>query len=342
MTALPLTETRVLQDLVDAVSTAHVLRAATELGFIDRLTRGPQDTTELACACSTNVPMTGLLLDTLARLGVVRHDPNGRYELAVDGLPLLTTVDRGWSALAGVIRSGEPVARAHTAEGAAELYPDLVPSLSALFAPVTQRTARLLAGSGPDVLDVGAGAAPWSIALARYSPGVRVTALDLPPVIASTRRAADAAEVGDRFDYLPADMFTCPLPHAAYDTVLLANVCHLFDETQNRALLWRLSPAVRPGGLLAIIDVLAPPGQAAPASTSLYALGLRLRTSRGGVHPLAAYQTWTSDAGFGPMQVEPLSAALPLMLLACRRQQMFPPQSAADPAGIRRRQGSPP
>jgi len=320
MTAVPLTEAPVLQNLVDAVSTAHVLQAATELGLLDCLTRGPQDTAGLANACSTDLPMTALLLDALAGLGVLRDDAHGRYELAVDGLPLVTMADRGWSHLAGVVRSGEPPVHAHTTDGAGDLYPDLVPSLSALFATAAQRAAQLLAGGGPGVLDVGAGAAPWSIALARHSPGVRVTALDLPAVIASTRRAVDAAELGDRFDYLPADMFTCPLPQAAYDVVLLANVCHLFDHAQNHSLLRRLRQAVRPGGLLAIIDVLAPPGREVPLSISLYALGLRLRTSRGAVHALSAYQTWTGDAGFGPVQVEPLSAAPSLCLLACRRQ----------------------
>jgi hypothetical protein len=43
---------------------------------------------------------------------------------------------------------------------------DLVPLLSALFTPMARRAALLLAGSGVDVLDVRAGAAPWSIALA--------------------------------------------------------------------------------------------------------------------------------------------------------------------------------
>ena len=101
--------------------------------------------------------------------------------------------------------------------------------------------------------------------------------------------------------------------------MLLGNICHLFDETHNRALLRRLRPAVRPGGLLAIIDVLAPRAPVVQRSISLYTLGLRLRTSRGTVHPLAAYEAWTSDAGFGPVQVEPLSATPPLSLLACRK-----------------------
>ena len=100
--------------------------------------------------------------------------------------------------------------------------------------------------------------------------------------------------------------------------MLLANICHLFDEERNRALLHRLRSTVRPGGLLAIIDVLTQADLAAQRWISLYALGLRLRTSQGAVHPLAAYETWTSDAGFGPPQVEPLSATPSLCLLTCR------------------------
>jgi SAM-dependent methyltransferase len=318
MTTTAIGDSPPLLNLIDAVSTAHVLDAAAEVGLIDSLADGPKHTTELAGTCATDESMTTLLLDTLTNLGVVRCDASGRYALAVGELPLLTMAATSWSQLAGVVRSGEPLARMDTAQGAGVLYPDVVPLLSALFTPAARRAAQLLAGSGVDVLDVGAGAAPWSIALARYRPGRRVTALDLPSVIASTQRAVNAADLMDRFDYMPTDMFTCRLPDAAYDMVLLANVCHLFDDAHNRALLQRLRPALRPDGLLAIIDVLPPSDPAAQRSISLYALGLRLRTSHGAVHPLTAYETWTSDVGFAPLQVEQLSCAPPLHLLACR------------------------
>jgi SAM-dependent methyltransferase len=156
--------------------------------------------------------MTALLLDALAGLDVARGDALGRYALAIDGLPLLRTLIRSWSQLSVVVRNGEPLVRADTAEGASDLYPDFLPVLSAMFTPAAHRAARLLAGRGADVLDVGAGSAPWSIALATASPAVHVTALDLPAVIATTRRAVDAANLSDRFDYLPGDAFTTELP----------------------------------------------------------------------------------------------------------------------------------
>ena len=318
MSAPPVTEAPLLLNLMDAVSTAHALAAAIELGLIDQLTSGPKEINELAHVCATDPSMTALLLDALAGLGLVRRDALGLYALAIDLLPLLRTLIRSWSQLSVVVRSGEPLVRADTAEGASDLYPDFLPVLSAMFTPAARRAAQLLSGCGTDVLDVGAGEAPWSIALATFSPAVHVTALDLPAVIATTQRAVDAAHLGDRFDYLPGDMFTCELPAAAYDVVLLANVCHLFDETHNRVLLRRLRSALRPGGLVAIIDVLTSRDPAEQCSISLYALSLRLRTSSGTVYPIAAYETWTNDAGFGPLQVEPLSAEPSLTLLTCR------------------------
>jgi ubiquinone/menaquinone biosynthesis C-methylase UbiE len=320
MSAVPVDEAPQLLSLTDALWTARVLEATAALGLLDQLSSSPKDASELAQACATDPTMTALLLNTLADLGVVHRNGSGGYTSVVGVPALMTTASRipGGSKLANAVRSGKPLARADTAEGASELYPELVSQLSVLFSSAAQQAAQLLAGSGVDVLDVGAGAAPWTIALARHSPGVRVTVLDLPAVIATTQRAVEAADLGDRFTYLPADMFTCALPPAAYDVVLLANICHLFDEERNRALLHRLRPTVRPGGLLAIIDVLTQADLAAQRWISLYAFFLRLRTSQGAVYPLAAYETWTSDAGFGPVQVEPLSAAPSLCLLACR------------------------
>jgi ubiquinone/menaquinone biosynthesis C-methylase UbiE len=320
MSAVPVDDAPQLLSLMNALWTARVLEATAALGLLDQLSSGPKNASELAQGCATDPPMTAQLLDTLADLGVVHRNGSGGYTSGLGGPALMTTASHipGGSKLANAVRSGKPLARADTAEGASDFYPELLPLLSVAFTPAAQQAAQQLAGSGVDVLDVGAGAAPWSIALATQSPAVRVMALDLPAVIPTTRRAVEAADLGDRFDYLPVDMFTGALPPAAYDVVLLANICHLFDEEHNRALLRRLRPTVRPGGLLAIIDVLTSPDPETQRSISVYAFFLRLRTSRGSVYPLATYETWTSNAGFGPLQVEPLSAAPSLFLLVCR------------------------
>jgi ubiquinone/menaquinone biosynthesis C-methylase UbiE len=168
------------------------------------------------------------------------------------------------------------------------------------------------------VLDVGAGAAPWSIALAAAGSGVRVTCLDLPQVLAETRRSVAAAGLSERFDYLSGDVFTTTLPAAVYDLVLVGNVCHLFDRTTNEALLQRLRPVLTPGGTLAIIDVLPAADPAARARLALHELGLLLRTERGRVYSIEDYRAWAQAAGFRELSTQRLDGPVGVGLMTAR------------------------
>jgi SAM-dependent methyltransferase len=116
---------------------------------------------------------------------------------------------------------------------------------------------------------------------------------------------------------VPGNVFTADLPEEAYDLVLLANVCHLFDADRNRALLRRLRRVLRPGGTLAVVDALPSEDPDERRLLVLYALGLRLRTVAGAVYPLASYSAWTEEAGLGPVDAVPLSRTPPLALLTC-------------------------
>jgi SAM-dependent methyltransferase len=145
-----------------------------------------------------------------------------------------------------------------------------------------------------------------------------VIALDVPQVLATTRRAVADAGMTDRFEFVAGDMFTADLPPAGYDIVLLGNICHLFDGATNQRLLTRLRPALRPGGTLAIVDAVPSGDTDEHRRLSLYALGLRLRTRAGAVHPLTAYRTWTSGAGYGPLSAAQVAGRPPMTLLTAR------------------------
>src|SRR5207302_5456366 len=135
-----------------------------------------------------------------------------------------------------------------------------------------------LAAPGLAVLDVGAGAAPWSLAIARRSPGCRVTAVDLPPVLVATGRAVTAAGLRGVFDLVAGDVFEVPLAGEAYDRVVVGSVCHLFGEERNRRLLARANAALRAGGVVALIETL-PDAEGGALGAALHALSLLVRTS---------------------------------------------------------------
>lgn len=303
--------------LVEAATATAALAAAERLGVLDRLDRGPADAAALVADCGLTHRAAPLLLDVLVAVGAATPVGNGGYR-AARGIrrfgELLRLITTG---LPDVLRTGVPAVAADSRSGAEQLYPGTIDRLGSLMADAAALAADHLASVAvPDaVLDVGAGAAPWSLALAHRLPHCRFTALDLPAVLATTRTAVDDAGHATRFTLLDADVFTTDLPAAAYDLVIVGNLCHLFDPSANRHLLARLTRTLRPGGTLAILDVLPDSPGTDRRWLALYALGLHARTSSGQVHPYAAYREWLTDARLTSLRRIDLPTVPPVTLL---------------------------
>lgn len=282
----------------EAFAASWAVTAADELGVLERLDAGPVDPGTLASDCAIGERGARLLLSALAGLGLVVPEGSRRYRGVTPGLSRVPRVFSLWPRLAEAIRNDRPLIAMDTHAGAEAIYPDFVPLLGAVLGTLVPRVADRLSAPGLKVLDVGAGAATWSLALAARDPACRVTAVDLPAVITVTKRAVAAAGLGDQFDYLAGDVFAVDLGGAAYDLVVVGNLCHLFDEATNRRLLGKLFEVLRPGGKLAILDAVLHEEMDGPRSVVLYSLGLLLRTSRGQAHPLSAYAKWLRNAGY--------------------------------------------
>jgi SAM-dependent methyltransferase len=226
-----------------------------------------------------------------------------------------------WGRLGKALREDRPLVRGDTPDGAAALYPGVVGHLATMLAALAEQAASLLPAAAR-VLDVGAGAAPWSLAVAARDPACVVTAVDLPEVVPATRRAVTSAGRRRQFRFLAGDLFRVELGRGAHDLAIAGNLCHLFDEAANRRLLGRLYDALRPGGTLAVVDVM--PGEGStPRWVALYELGLLLRTGSGQVHPLAAYLGWLHDAGFEPPDRHGLVDQAQAVLLVARKPASY-------------------
>jgi hypothetical protein len=245
----------VLLEVLHAVQTAAALDAATSTGVLAALSDVCTASEEMAHACGTSPRHTELLLVALQALGMAERDDHGRFRRAGPPAAVVELMGRAVSRTGDVVRTGRPPHAVDTTEGAQRVYPAVVSGLSVMFGRAAGTVARLLGPAGR-VLDVGAGAAPWSIALAQTDPAAIVTALDLPSVLPVTRAAVEAAGLADRFTFYPADVLTSPIEPGGYDLILLANVCHLFEEEVNRGLVARLADGLAPGGRLAVIDML--------------------------------------------------------------------------------------
>lgn len=300
--------------LEEAFATTAAVTAADRLGVFERLDGAGVDADTLARDCGISRRGAALLLAALARLGLAQEDREGHYQAALLDLSFVRGRVSSWERLAPALQQGGAAA-GDTPGGAESLYAELAGGLGQLFARAADSAACRLARPGLRILDAGSGAAPWSVAIAAREPDCTVTALDLPAILPAARRAAAAAGVQDRFRFVAGDLFTFEIEPRWYDLVIAANVCHLFDEEANCGLVGRLADAVRPGGTLAIVDVLLD----STRPVALYALGLMTRTRTGRVYPREAYESWAHEAGLGPIEQLPLGASFPLSLLVARR-----------------------
>ena len=198
--------------LMSANGAARIYRAAVQAGVLQALANGPASVAAVAAACGTAIPPTALLLDGLVALGLV--EPAGEaYGLAPVARflagPYRDLGDAYWSHLPAFLRTGEPMARMDDPRESERQYQAQAMALAWMMAPAAAAAATALdiggRRRGLAVLDVGAGAAGWSLALARRDPATTVTALDWPAVLAIAQKAAAEAGLLERFATIAGD-----------------------------------------------------------------------------------------------------------------------------------------
>ena len=183
-----------------------------------------------------------------------------------------------------------------------------------------ERVAARLSHPNLRVLDVGAGKAPWSLAIASRYPSVFVTAIDLPEQMTTLRDAVSKSGISKQFRLAAVDVFRAAWQaDDAYDLVLLANVCHLFDEARNRQLLRQVALCLRPAGALAIIDQVLDEQPDWVRWGALYAVGALHRAPGGRLFPGRIYSTWLEELGFCNIAEHGVCPLPPLTLIqACK------------------------
>ncbi len=308
-------------ELLETCAAAAALGSAFELGVVARVAEDAADPATVAADCGLTQQGAEALLAALAALGLLVREEDGRFRPAFSRLAGFAELVRPWRSLQLALRGEWQPADAATAAGAEALNPNVVSQLALLFRRSAAHAADLLMQPGARVLDVGAGAAPWSLALAARDPDCAVTAVELPGVMAITRSAVRAAGLDGQYAFVEGSAFDVDWgERASFDLTLVGNLCHLFDEEANVRLLGRVAEALRPGGKVAVVDILANESGDGPRAAVLYALGLVLRTTRGRIYPHSTFRRWLDEGGFEDIRRNDLADPFPLSLITARRR----------------------
>jgi len=279
--------------------------AGVELGVFDALAESPATVAALASRAGCAVSRLRSLADVLVASGLLERGPDDRYRISDTARAFLVSgAERSmtdlllrspgpwqnWPALASTMRGADPPGPADAA-----FYAALV---QATF-PTQYAAAKVLASRLPAaraVLDLGAGAAPWSIALLEAFQAARAVAIDLPAVLPAARAEVAEHALGDRFELIAGDYWEVPVDPEGFDVVVLG---HILRAEGDRApgLVSRAAAALAPGGTLVVADYFVDDDRSGPVNSLLLGLTMMAATTEGRTSTRSEHRGWFEAAG---------------------------------------------
>lgn len=309
--------------VIQGFAAYHVLVAALDLGVFDALAHGgPATATELAARLDVSAPHLASVLDSLTVLGLVDkvrgvydlNDTSRRY-LVSDGpacMAALVPVAPGplgnWARLADTVRRGAPATPIED-DPAAFYVPLALGTFTTMLRAATRLDLRIGYSRNPAtrVLDLGAGGAPWAIAVLAACPQGTAVVNDLPGVLGVARAKTAEHGVADRCTFLPGDFHRVPLPLGAFDLVVLGHVCRTEGPDGARHLVGRAVDALAPGGRLLLADYFADPEPRRTPHAALMGTTMVANTRGGTAFTHGQVAGWLRDAGLEAVRlVEPI------------------------------------
>jgi SAM-dependent methyltransferase len=156
------------------------------------------------------------------------------------------------------------------------------------------------------LLDIGGSHGFYSVALCRRHPGLTAAILELPEAISTATEILAREGMADRVVHVAGNALEDDFGVEAYDAVLIANLIHHFDAGQNLALARKIARALRPGGVLMVMDAvrIASPADADQANHRLGAVldVYFALTCTSGTWSVEAVQEWQRTAGLRPLR----------------------------------------
>ncbi|MCB8822505.1 class I SAM-dependent methyltransferase [Microvirga rosea] len=304
-----------LADTQAAFQFAQIIMCASKAGLFEALQDGGRTAEEIAALRSTNPRATSKVLDALLAHGYLQYR-NGRYEL--------NRLSRKW------LLADSPYTLVHKldfqevewrwTEGFDQwLYDGIAQDMHRTLraeewrryqwgmrdfstAPATEVAwrARMPAGA-QTLLDIGGSHGFYSVQLCRRHQELTATILELPEAIPTAAEILAREGMGHRVAHVAGNALDDDLGADIYDAVLIANLVHHFDTEQNLRLVQKVARALRPGGVLMIMDAIriASPTEANRPDRRLGAVldVFFALTSASGTCSVEAIQEWQRTAG---------------------------------------------
>lgn len=320
-------------DTFHAVIVARAVMVATKLGVFEAVAAGAGTATEIARDLDADARATEKLLNVLVATGYLRCR-EGRYAptrlarrwllrdapQSIHDNMLLRFLE--WEAIETIedfVRSGQPLdVHDRIRDDQWETYQRGMRCLARLTAGEVARRVKL-SPNPRTMLDVGGGHGAYAVAFCRRHKRLAATILDLPPAVETAAPILAEEGMGARVVHRPGDALTEDLGESAWDLIFMSHLVHHFDAGTNAVLLKRAARALRPGGVVAILEVLRSASPDAGNQTGALLDLYFAVTSNSGTWSREEISGWQTEAGLRPGKPVPLRTAPGITVLTASK-----------------------
>jgi phospholipid N-methyltransferase len=305
----------------------HTVRAAVRLGILQALAERQKTVEQLAAELNLHPQPLQQLMKVLVTTELIEQYGDDYALSAMARLipaPDLDLGDHYWEHLVNYVRQGSAMelepCREDSSSPRSLLEEDYFAQKSReewLLTPLALDAVQILdigqSRRGLRVLEIGAGSAVFSAALAHRDPDSVINLVDTAAGLAHSRRTIKEIGLERQAELIQVAELTRlaetrALEGQKFDLVLLAGLLHRFDHQQCLALLQQVRQWLHPGRELVILDIF--PGQAKGDQTrSLFDLELGLRTRQGQLWDPTLLRQMLGDAGYRQIQYAHLPSA---------------------------------
>jgi len=242
--------------------------------------------------------------------------------LGGDTLAMLDYIP-AWFQLDQTLKTEAPYRDLGDESTAEAFFAPRVRDLFQVIYPVAYRTATELKlpqakDASLQILDVGAGSAPWSSAFAQCYPSSHITALDLPRVVEQGQRQTSELGLQDRYTWISHSMDTFEFLPASYDLIIIAHVLRFIGEQRAKKLLQRVVKSLRPHGTLLIADIFLDEDQQGPKSAITLNISMLVNTKQGGMRTWREIADWLKACGL--QHAQPFHVAGPFPIVFAQKE----------------------
>jgi len=305
-----------LRKIWGAFRQARVLLTANNYRVFDHLTK-PQTAKSIAKKLKTDLRATGILLDALTGLGLLKKQ-NDRYQntslaskFLVSGSPHFQgniinhaeTLWQNWSGLDEILKTGKPYRKAHDHEA-------FILGMNDLASLKAGNVINAIGLKGvKTALDLGGGPGTYSIAMAQK--GVAVTLFDRPETVAIAKKVIDNPSL-----FLPLDKgriggvrggeggvkfllgdFNHDDIGKGYDLIFASQILHSNSVKENISLLKKCKGALNKNGRIVIQEFRISKDLTQPAPGALFAVNMLVNTDGGRCYSPDEMKGWLMKMG---------------------------------------------